>query len=204
MLPALPSFSAALIAGGKSRRMGTDKCLLAHPTVPNINLWQHQWHTLQQLGAQEMYISGRAEQTYFPSHQVVIDEWPDSGPLGGIASVMRRMQTPLLVVLGVDLPHITEEILRTLLSASAEREANAKPEESGAVFHSGNYYEPLVAVYPQRLLASAVELLEQQENRLQTWVQQAVANRRMRSLALPAAWREAFLNMNELDGGRIS
>ena len=181
-------FSAALIAGGNSSRMGRDKCLLELPETKGEPLWRHQWITLGSLKPEEMWISGRIEQTYFPSASLITDVWKDAGPLGGIASVLGRVHTPLLLILGVDLPCLTATILQTLLESSQEGQ--------GAVFQGGEFYEPLAAIYPKSMLASAESMLADGNFRLQAWVQQGVACRKMNALPLPDHWRPAFRNIN--------
>ncbi len=182
------SFSAALMAGGKSTRMGRDKCLLEIPETQGLPLWRHQLITLGSLGAEAVWISGRPEQTYFPPASLITDIWEDTGPLGGIASVLSRVSTPLLVVLGVDLPGITTTILRTLLEACQQ--------DQGAVFRGAEFYETLAAVYPQTMLASAEAMLAQGNFRLQAWVQQGVNQGHMKALSLPPEWLAAFRNIN--------
>ncbi len=183
-----PACTAALIAGGRSTRMGEDKCLLVLPATHGLPLWQHQWQTLEALGPQEMRLSARAEQPYFTPVPVLADAWPDAGPLGGIATVMRGLRTPLLMVLGVDLPLVTGEILQHLWSHATETR--------GAIFHHEGRYEPLAAVYPAGMLADAEARLRAGKYRLQAWVQQAVEAQQMTILSLPPPWIRACQNVN--------
>lgn len=149
----MTEFSAALIAGGRSRRMGTDKAFLAWQERP---LWEHQIEKLRSLGPQEMLLSCRPDQPFPPASDVmsIYDAWPDCGPLGGIASCLRVCASPLLVVLGIDLPLLPVAFLKSLL-------ANCTPGCGAAVSMQGDReslcYEPLGAVYPlaMRELAEA-------------------------------------------------
>jgi molybdopterin-guanine dinucleotide biosynthesis protein A len=144
--------------------------------------------TLGKLGAEAVWICGRSDQTYFPAASLIVDAWPEAGPLGGIASGLARMDAPLMAVLGVDLPGVTVEIFQALLAACSERQ--------GAVFRGEKFYEPLVAVYPQGMLASAETMLNAGNHRLQTWVQDAVLAGQLAVVPLPEAWRPAFRNLN--------
>ena len=49
------NFSAALLAGGRSSRMGRDKAFLEIDGVP---LWQRQLQTLRELGPSETFLAG--------------------------------------------------------------------------------------------------------------------------------------------------
>jgi molybdopterin-guanine dinucleotide biosynthesis protein A len=181
-------FSAVLLAGGKSTRMGTDKCFLTLSETQGQPLWQHQLATLEHLGPQEIFISARPEQTGFQPHQTITDILPNAGPLGGIASALSQMQTTLLVVLGVDLPRMTTEILQTLLAACTK--------EQGAICRNAEFYEPLAAVYPRAMLPSALAMLSAGNFRLQTWVQQAVEADQLTVRPIPEQESSAFRNLN--------
>ena len=134
--------SAALIAGGKSRRMGQDKCLLE---IRGTLLWQRQLAVLAELGAAEILISCRTEQTYFQSAsaRIVVDEWSDAGPLGGIASVLQAASQEMVLMLAVDMPKISAPFLARLFT-------HVTP-GCGAVFKTPRGYEPLAAIYPKSL-----------------------------------------------------
>ena len=180
-------FTAALIAGGKSTRMGRDKCLLEIDGQP---LWKRQISLLQAMHPAEIIVSGRSEQTYFQEcpARFVPDQWPDSGPLGGIASVLEAATQELVLVLAVDLPQMNAVVLQQLISHARLGR--------GAVFSHGEYYEPLAAIYPGSLLASARDALTRNALRLQDWVATAIAADALTALPLPPEWESPFQNLN--------
>jgi molybdopterin-guanine dinucleotide biosynthesis protein A len=146
----MTEFSGALIAGGHSRRMGTDKAFLDWRGEP---LWKCQAEKLRSLNPAQLFLSCRREQP-FPSQPditPVYDAWPDRGPLGGIASCLKNCTQPLLVVLGIDLTLLPASFLQWLLTKTTA--------ECGAVTvqQSGTAFEPLAAVYPRAMLALAEE-----------------------------------------------
>ena len=99
-----PSFSAVLLAAGRSTSMGTDKALLP---VDGMALWQRQWAVLARTRASEIILSVRPEQTWAPAGvNVVRDALADAGPLGGIAAALEKMRQTHLIVLAVDLPQM--------------------------------------------------------------------------------------------------
>ena len=180
------SFAAALLAGGRSSRMGFDKAFLLWE---GRELWRHQLEKLRALGG-PMLLSCREAQEFPPVSDLcfVNDLWPDCGPLGGIASCLRAMEEPLLVVIGVDLPHLPAEMLRDLLAAS-------RP-ECGAVIKRGDLYEPLAAVYPTGVLPLAEEMLHAGDRKMQHFLRRSIESGRMQALDAPPGSGDWFTNWN--------
>src|SRR5205823_5696774 len=101
-----PAFSAVLLAGGASRRMGMDKALLRAPdgdSSPQL-LWQRQLQTLRALEPAEILISGPPRPGFPAGVPCIRDRLPGCGPLGGLATCLARVATPWLLVLAIDLP----------------------------------------------------------------------------------------------------
>jgi molybdopterin-guanine dinucleotide biosynthesis protein A len=185
------TFSAALIAGGRSRRMGTDKAFLTWKGRP---LWEHQMAKLRELAPHELFLSCRREQGFpaIPDIIPVEDEWPDAGPLGGIGSCLRLCSTPLLVVLGIDLPLLPAGLLHDLLTESTP--------QCGAVIMNGEgeYYEPLAAVYPRAMLALAEEQIAGGHLSMQAFIRFGAERGLLRVPALTLE-KEWFTNLNAPD-----
>lgn len=181
--------AAALIAGGQSRRMGTDKAFL--PWHGRL-LWEHQMDKLRSLAPAQLLLSCREDQPFAPAAGVnkVNDLAPGCGPLGGIAACLSVCEAPLLVVLGVDLPQLPAEYLTELLQAS-------RPGCGAVVQRTAGdraYFEPLAAVYPASLAAAAAMRLQAGQLALQPFIAEAVAAGQMRVLPAPQdAW---FANLN--------
>jgi molybdopterin-guanine dinucleotide biosynthesis protein A len=138
-------FSAVLLAGGKSSRMGFDKAAIPIAGVP---LWIRQISLLQEIAPAQLFISGPALGPWAGSgFRVIEDIEPGSGPLGGIASVLPHITTQRLLVLGIDLPKMPVSFLEELLSLGA-----AAPFREGSAV-----WEPLAAVYPVAPLSAALQ-----------------------------------------------
>jgi len=180
-------FAAALIAGGRSRRMGTDKAFLNWQGRP---LWEHQMEKLRALEPSRLLLSCRSDQAIpaQPDIWPVQDEWPDCGPLGGVGSCLRACDAPLLAVLGIDLPLLPPEFLRSLLSECLDG--------CGAVVSlDDGYFEPLAAIYPRAMEALAEEQIASGQLAMQEFIRRGVERGMMRvvSVALEAVW---FTNVN--------
>jgi molybdopterin-guanine dinucleotide biosynthesis protein A len=178
------SFSAALIVGGRSSRMGTDKAFLDWKGRP---LWRHQMETLRATGADEIFVCARKGQL-FPDEKVLVDPAPGLGPLAGLARALEGSKGPLVLVLAVDLPVMTEGFLRGRLLAAAD--------DTGAVPWVDGFYEPLAAVYPKRLSEEVQRRLLGVDRSLQSLCGWAEAAGIVQRIAVTDAERALFRNLN--------
>ena len=137
--------SGIVLAGGKSRRMGTKKSELK---LGGRTLLEIQVRKLQKLGVEDIMISGYDEPV--GGTRALADIYPDKGPLGGVHACLLAAEKPACLVLSVDVPLIPEEVLETLVQAH----------EGGVTMlaHDGKT-EPLLAVYDADLAARAESLI---------------------------------------------
>ena len=151
-------WEGVVLAGGHSRRMGTEKALL---TVAGEPLWRRQARVLREAGAAEIRLSVRREQAWASAsgERLVHDAVEDAGPLGGIVAAARAMRGTHLGVLAVDLPRMEPAWWRTLAE-------NCRPGR-GAVGKCEGFFEPLAAIYPREILAAAEAALKAGEWSLQ-------------------------------------
>lgn len=112
--------AGVVLAGGRSKRMGVDKALLPWHGRPLI---EHMRGLLLDTGATTVVFSG--ERAGYPG---IADRWPDHGPIGGLASVVAGLDDGELLVVPVDMPLLTVDMLRTLL-ATMDR-ACARPADA--------------------------------------------------------------------------
>ena len=180
-------FAAVLLAGGQSRRMGRDKALLALPD--GRPLWQRQLDVLRQLAPAELFISGFARLGFPAGVPLLADEFPGCGPLGGIATALGAMVSPRLVVLAVDLPHMTAAFLRGLLAGYGTGQG-VVPQAADECF------EPLAAVYPRTALAEARGRLGRGEYALQPFVRTLTAEGKVSARRISQMETALFTNWN--------
>ena len=180
------TLAVALMAGGRSTRMGRDKALLVDRK--GREFWRGRLELLRQMGAAEVFISCREDQGYLAESgaRLVFDQWENTGPMGGIVSCLEAMEADRLLVLAVDLPEMTRAELTALLTAAGE---------GGAVFRCGRFLEPLVAVYPKAMAGSGRRRLEAGEFALLEWI--AEAGEAMRGLEVPEEEAGRFVNVND-------
>jgi molybdopterin-guanine dinucleotide biosynthesis protein A len=110
------NFSAALLAGGRSTRMGRDKAQIAVNWVGEaVSLRIRQLRILESLEPKELFYSGRARGDDLGGAKIVVDQWADAGPLNGIASCLQQTASDLLLCLAVDVARIEAFLLLKLL-----------------------------------------------------------------------------------------
>lgn len=148
------NFSAVILAGGKSSRMGRDKAWLEVDGQP---LLARQIQLARELGATEVFISGRVDTDYAAfGCRVLQDRFTGAGPLAGIARALDAATSPLLLVLAVDLPDMNVECLCRLGAGCTEN--------VGAVSRVSGKIEPLAAFYPKAAQSLAAALLAENSN----------------------------------------
>lgn len=160
------NFSAALLAGGRSSRMGRDKAFLDWHGQP---LWRVQMEKLAVLQPAQLFVAAREDQNFAAELSRVEFSTPvdlvndpvgeDCGPIAPIARCLRRTTLPLLV-LAVDMPLMTVAFLR-------DRLLQAVAEGKGVVCRGVHGFQPLAAVYASAALPFAEAALAERRFALQ-------------------------------------
>jgi len=101
-----------LLAGGASRRMGSEKGTLR---IGISLLYQYPLAILELL-CDEVLISTCNESLFQEKHKKVCDEVKGIGPLGGIYSCLKQSTHELNLVLSYDMPLVNESLFRLLIS----------------------------------------------------------------------------------------
>jgi molybdopterin-guanine dinucleotide biosynthesis protein A len=182
------NISAALLAGGQSRRMSADKATLLLRGKP---LWQIQLDLLRKLAPTEIFVSARADPVWRPADvQFVADDPPSRGPLSGVAAPLALMRTGHLLALAIDVPFMTEKYLRFLC-------CQTEPGR-GVIAEIDDRFEPLAAIYPQEALATMESALSGKDFSLQTVASRLVEEGKLEVTPVTSEERRLFLNLNEL------
>jgi molybdopterin-guanine dinucleotide biosynthesis protein A len=181
------TFSAVLLAGGESRRMGRDKAAVVFRDEP---LWRRQLRVLRDLAPEKVFVSARTESSWLPDDtELLLDVPPSRGPLSGLTKALTQMQTSHLVVLAVDMPFVTREELRLLCSLATEG--------CGVVPVIGERVEPLAAIYPREAALEFMAALAGTDFSLQRLIGKLVAAGKMRTFPVPAEDEHLYHSVNE-------
>ena len=95
------TFDGAVLAGGASRRMGTDKAFIE---LGGATLLARVGGALFDAGATSVFVvGGNAARVKESGFCFVEDDWPTQGPLAGIITALRHTKADTLAVLSCDL-----------------------------------------------------------------------------------------------------
>lgn len=178
-------FSAVILAGGASRRMGRDKAWL---TWQGDSLLARQTRLAKMAGAEEVFISGRPGVDYSALDcPVLFDSVPECGPLGGVERGLAATRHPLLLVLAVDLPFLEADLLTALLAECTS--------EVGAIPKHERGLEPLIGFYPQTCQEIARDFLQQQILAAHTFALECSKRNLIKLLPFESSRRD-FTNLN--------
>ena len=179
--------SGLVLAGGRSSRMGRDKAALK--LADGRTLLQRQVDVLIAAGAESVQVSVRPESEIELMHaRPVLDDVADAGPLAGIAAGLRAAPAGMVLVLAVDMPAITVEHLRRLTEIATVTQ--------GVVALVAGQSEPLVAIYPSVLAASAEAWLASGQRAVHAWVRSEAAKGNLLLWDTPPDWAGTFRSWN--------
>lgn len=180
------NFSAVILAGGKSSRMGRDKAFLEFEGRP---LLERQLALVRETGIEEIFIAGRPDANYARfAARVLNDQFQNAGPLAGIERALASTSASHLLVLAVDMPGMRPDFLCRLLSGCREN--------LGAIPRCGPQIEPLAAVYPQIAKTLAEKLLRDHTPRAITFAELCVASNCAHFVACNENEQAIFANWN--------
>jgi molybdopterin-guanine dinucleotide biosynthesis protein A len=151
--PTSPTRAAFLQAGGKSTRMGENKAFL---DFQGQTLLARALHTLSQ-ACGEVRIVGDPK-TFTGHGRVISDIFPNCGPLAGIHAALVHSSAELNLMLAVDMPFVTVELLKFLLRA-AENSDKGMANAMVTVPRTARGLQPLCAVYRRAFAPIAEQAL---------------------------------------------
>ncbi|RZO13764.1 MAG: molybdenum cofactor guanylyltransferase [Verrucomicrobiaceae bacterium] len=176
-------FAAAIIAGGRSERFGTDK---AFHQIKGVPLWRHQVHKIEQLMPSEIIISANDQQHFDTNHKVIVDTQPNKGPLGALIDCLNSTRIERVLILAVDMPEMPIRFLGEIVSSGC-----------GSVpIHENGMSEPMAAVYPKEIIKLAESQLLSGSLSMQKLVKKAITEGLLNARKITAQEIEFFANMN--------
>ncbi len=150
-MPEKKIITAIILAGGKSSRMKTDKGLLL---FNGKMLVEHVIGSLKKITDQIIIITQNEAYKQF-GYPCFGDVIKDKGALGGIYTGLVHSTTQKNLVVGCDMPFLSEHILSALVTTSGD-------EDVLLTEHLGKA-EPLCSVYDWSVVAHIRPLLEQNQ-----------------------------------------
>jgi molybdopterin-guanine dinucleotide biosynthesis protein A len=114
-------FTVAILIGGDSSRMGTDKATLE---VDGVAMAERVSQAATSSGASEiLLIGGTQKRAAGISGSWKKDLYAGEGPLGGVITALKAASHDAVVVLSCDMPFITPSVIASLVPPLAEAQA---------------------------------------------------------------------------------
>jgi molybdopterin-guanine dinucleotide biosynthesis protein A len=143
-----------ILAGGQGSRMGTDKAFL---NFGGCTLLERAITVLRPV-CDVVIVGDPAKFSDYGS--VIEDAYPGCGPLAGIHSALTHSSADLNLVLAVDMPLVSTDLLAFLFASAASTSALV------TVPHSARGFQPLCAVYRRPFATVADQALKAGKNKI--------------------------------------
>jgi len=134
-----------VLAGGKSSRMGYNKCFIPfqHTTIIQKNISILEYFT------GNILISANTDDFDRLGYRIVPDRFKNCGPMGGIYSAIRESRSPVNIIITCDMPFLNVELYEYLLRKFESFDAVVPVYDSKI--------EPLCGIYSDRVVNVAAE-----------------------------------------------
>jgi molybdopterin-guanine dinucleotide biosynthesis protein A len=178
----MENITGIILAGGKSQRMGTDKGLLLLRGKPFVT---HIYEALKPIvGDNIMVVSSNADYDALGYNRIE-DMIADKGPVGGLYTALKQSKTKFNLVLSVDVPLVSTELLQWLVT---------KHEDSFMVtqVQAQDKASPLIAVYDRSTRILLGEHLAGNQLKLRD----VIAEVNHQTLEVPSKWSKQVQNIN--------
>ena len=174
-----------ILAGGKSLRMGTEKGLQKLCGKPLIS------YAIQVLSGlcDTIIISSSSEAYKSFGYEVIPDELPGIGPMGGIYSALRQSKTGENLVLSCDLPFVSKELMSFILN-------NSNGCQVAVPWQGYQHYEPLCGFYNLSVLDQMNAFIQKGNYKLPDLFEEIHINRLTIDSQLDFYQENLFLNVN--------
>ena len=137
-----------ILAGGKSKRMGTDKAFIK---LNDKTLLEHSIELIQPFCNSLLISSNNLAHEKF-GYKIILDKIPNCGPIGGIYSCLKKSETEWNFVISVDSAFIEPEFIKLLISEIDKFDAVVPIHSKGK--------EPLIALYHKNCLFEIEKMIQ--------------------------------------------
>lgn len=163
MVASVSPVTGAVLVGGASSRMGSDKAALV---MDGSTMLERTLSTLRSLCSEVMVVGAVGQRvpelsSSAPPARIVHDHRANAGPLAGLEAALAACHTELLIAVAVDMPWLDAELLALQVA-----KARANPALDVVTLRGTRGLEPLHAVYRLRVLPRVQALLDTGERSL--------------------------------------
>lgn len=150
----VPVISAAVMAGGKSKRLGQNKALMQ---INGITVLESVLNTVSPYVQKVKIITNSPGEYSFLDIETAKDVRPGYGPLSGIHSALSLASSEYVLVVSCDIPLVGSTQIEQLVSSCRGHDIT--------IFKHKNF-EPLCAVYRRSCIDALNELIDHNECRI--------------------------------------
>ncbi len=172
-----------ILAGGKSTRMGEDKAMLLYNDTTFID---HIIGTAIQVTDTILLVSNHIQHQNIKNVSIVKDLYPNKGPLAGLYSGLSYSKTTLNLVLSCDIPLITIDMLKFLIS-------NYTNEHQAIIATTNDYKMPLIGLYTKGCLSTCKKLIEKNHLKMMHFLNELPA---VKHINIPDTMKDQLININ--------
>ena len=156
----MTQYSAIILAGGKSSRMGQKKGLLRFQERTFIDIIIDK---LQEAGISEIMVSGYEYDD--PRTIFVEDVYPNKGPVAGIHAGLRRSSKEHVFVIPEDAPLVPVDYIRLLM------EEHLKSDLPITVASANGRIQQLIGVYDKSLAEACESILQEEKSKVMSLIE---------------------------------
>lgn len=149
--------TGAVLAGGKSRRMGLDKPSIV---VDGRQMIMYVVDALREAFSDILIVAKNADDFHVPGVRTIGDCIEGNGPLVGIYSALSVCKTPYCFVIACDMPCADSNLIRWMVTGC----------DGYDIFipRLGSYLEPLFALYSRKCMAPIRDSLAKGDYRVRS------------------------------------
>ena len=142
-------FTCAILAGGRSRRMGRDKATI---TVNNKALIQQVYDKVATVFDNITIVSNHHKRLHGIDAPIVRDVIPVQASMVGVISALITASTPYVFVIACDMPFVSVEVIRHMVDQVHGEDVIVPRTREG--------FEPLHAIYNRSCISTLLTFIE--------------------------------------------
>jgi molybdopterin-guanine dinucleotide biosynthesis protein A len=141
-----------ILAGGKSKRMGTNKSLLK---IGELTIIERVVNLMKELFKEVILITNQSEEFSFLKLPMQEDIHKNTGPLAGIHSALVRTTTDKNFIISCDMPLMTSGVIKYLIEYPTNKLIT--------IAKANNFVQQLCGVYSQSLVPYIENIIEKND-----------------------------------------
>jgi molybdopterin-guanine dinucleotide biosynthesis protein A len=173
----------AILCGGKSSRMQSEKGLVLYQNKPFI---EYIIDAVLPISRNIQLITNTNDYDYLP-YRKIKDIVTEKGPLGGIYTALVHSESEMNLLLSCDIPLISTEILLELIE-------NHNVNFDVSVFEDANRIHPLIGIYDRNILPVIKKAIENNDLKMLHLLSKVTHQ----LIPIPEEKRNLFQNINSV------